>query len=280
MRPPFRVLVAAPQPIDQRALFLTQALSPSLLRKSGRARFECETIGFDRLLDKNLDNYSAVCLLDPTPLDPAVWQQLRAYVKQGGGLAIWLGRNAQPIDAFDSPDALAVLPGKPVQRQHAPDTGVILAPRDLQHPLLAAFRPLGGAVPWQSFPVWEYWKLTDIDKNASVVISLQRRPAGARWNDHSIAGSVLLMTTPISDAASDPNSWNELATGFKPWPFVMLSNESLLYLAGSGEERLNYLVGQRAAIRLADSQTQSVFALVTPDGTEAGRSPPIRSTTW
>lgn len=268
VRPPFRVLVAAAKPIDQRALFLTQALSPSLLLKNGRARFVCETIGFDQLLDRNLDNYSAVCLLDPTPLDPAVWQQLTGYVKQGGGVAVWLGRDAQPIDAFDSPEALALLPARPVIRRHAPDAGVILAPRDLQHPLLAAFRPLGGAVPWQSFPVWEYWGLSEIDKNANVVIAysdgqpaLLERPLDR--------GHVLMMTTPISDAASDPNAWNELATGFKPWPFVMLSNESLLYLAGSGEERLNYLVGQRAAIRLEDTQTQSVFALTTPDGNES-----------
>ena len=45
-----------------------------------------------------------------------------------------------------------------------------------------------------------------------------------------------------------------MATGFKPWPFVMLSNESLLYLVGSGEERLNYLVGQRAALRLEEAK--------------------------
>jgi hypothetical protein len=268
VRPAFRVLIAAPKPVDQSALFLSQALAPSALRKSGRARFKCETVACDQLPDRTLENYSAVCLLDPTPLDPAVWQQLAGYVKQGGGLAIWLGRDAQPIATFDSPQALALLPGKPFQRHHAPDTGVILAPRDLQHPLLAQFRPLGATVPWQSFPVWEYWELSDVDKNANVVIPYSDgRPALVeRLVDR---GRVLLMTTPISDTASDPDAWNQLATGFKPWPFVMLANESLLYLVGSGEERLNYLVGQRAALRLADDQTQSVFALSTPDGNEA-----------
>ncbi len=174
----------------------------------------------------------------------------------------------QPIDTFNDPAALALLPGKPFQRHHAPETSVILAPRDLQHPLLARFRPLGGSVPWQSFPIWEYWQLTDVDKNSNVVIPYSDgRPALVeRLVDR---GRVLMMTTPISDTASDPNAWNQLATGFKPWPFVMLSNESLLYLVGSGEERLNYLVGQRAALRLEEAQTQSVFALSAPDGNEA-----------
>lgn len=267
VRPPFRVLIAAAKPVDQHALFLTQALSPSLLRRSGRARFVCDTISLDQLLDKNLENYSAVCLLDPTPLDATVWQQLDGYVKQGGGLAIWLGRDAQPIDAFDSPEALAVLPGKPVQRTHAPERGVMLAPRDLQHPVLAAFRR-GAGVPWQSFPVWEYWKLGALDKNANVVIPFSDgRPALVeRQIDR---GRVLMMTTPISDAASDPYAWNQLATGFQAWPFVILSNESLLYLAGSGEERLNYFVGQRAAIRLQDNQVAPIFALSSPDGNES-----------
>ena len=39
--------------------------------------------------------------------------------------------------------------------------------------------------------------------------------------------------------------------------------------SGSGEERLNYLVGQRAVLRLEEGQTQAVFSLTTPDGTEA-----------
>ena len=106
VRPPFRVLVAAPQPADRYALFLTEALSPVTFRKSGRARFECETVSLDQLLDKNLDNYSAICLLDPTALPPAAWQRLgkATYVEGGGGLGIWLGHNAQaPIEAFDDP---------------------------------------------------------------------------------------------------------------------------------------------------------------------------------
>jgi hypothetical protein len=270
VRPPFRVLVAAPKPADQYALFLTEALSPIAFRKNGRSRFECETIALDQLLQSNLENYSAICLVDPTALDAAVWQRLQVYVRQGGGLAVWLGRNAQPVESFADPAAMALMPGKLAVRAHAGADGVFLAPRDLQHPLLARFRPLSGSVPWNSFPVWEYWRFagTDQIKGANVVIpysdgqpALLERLVGR--------GRVLVMTTPVSDAASDPDSWNQLATGFKPWPFVMLSNEMLLYLAGSGEERLNYLVGQRAVLRLEEGQTQAVFSLTTPDGTEA-----------
>ena len=102
VRPPFRVLVAAPKPTSRYALFLTEALAPSALLKSGRARFECETIGLDQLLDRNLESYSAVCLLDPTPLAPAAWQQLAGYRSSRGGLHRfgWAGRCAASIDMF------------------------------------------------------------------------------------------------------------------------------------------------------------------------------------
>lgn len=267
VRPPFHVLVAAEKPVETHALFLTQALAPTLWRKNGRARFECDAISFDQLPGYSLEKYSAICLLDPPPLDGSVWQQLGSYVKQGGGLAVWLGHNAHPIEAFDNSDALNVLPAMPVQRQHVPDPGVILAPRNLQHPILAAFRQAAGR-PWLSFPVWEYWRLADLAKDANVVIPYSDgRPALVERPLER--GRVLLMTTPISDAASD--AWNALATGIDPWPFFVLSNESMLYLAGSGEERLNYLVGQRAAIRLGDTDTQSVYALTTPDGSEAAQ---------
>ena len=77
---------------------------------------------------------------------------------------------------------------------------------DLQHPLLARFRPLSGSVPWNSFPVWEYWRLagTEQIKGANVVIpysdgrpALLERLVGR--------GRVLVMTTPVSDAACDPD---------------------------------------------------------------------------
>jgi aerotolerance regulator-like protein len=267
VRPAFHVLVAAPKPADQYALFLTEALSPVAFRKSGRARFECETVALDQLLDRNLENYAAVCLLDPTPLDPAVWARLRTYVEQGGGLAIWLGRNAQPIDAFNDPAALAVLPGKLALRVHAEEPNLFLAPRDLQHPLLGRFRPLAGSVPWNSFPVWRHWQFAGLDQAKGVTAVIPYSNGQPALLEKIVGkGRVLTMTTPISDSAADPDSWNQLATGFKPWPFVMLSNEMLLYLAGSGDERLNYLVGERAVLRLEEGQTQSVFSLSTPQG--------------
>ena len=62
---------------------------------------------FRDLSNKPLDDYAAVCLLDPPPLADALWQTLNTYVDRGGGLAIWLGRNAEvkaaASDSFNTP---------------------------------------------------------------------------------------------------------------------------------------------------------------------------------
>ena len=69
------------------------------------------------------------------------------------------------------------------------------------------------------------------------------------------------MTTPISDPASRRDAWNLLPTGDEPWPFVMLANEMMYYLVGSGQQRLNYLAGDTAVVHLgAGREISGLFA--------------------
>ncbi len=269
VRPPFRVLIAAPPPVERYTFFLPEALAPTVLRISGRVRFQCETIPLDALRDKSLDGYAAVCLLDPTPLEPAVWQTLRTYVEGGGGLAIWLGHNAQPGGTFVDPAALDLLPGKlarivpsaaPITDEERAKSNLVLSPRsdDLQHPVMAVFRADARNVPWDRFKVWRHWVFDGLQKSANVVLHFSDgQPAVVETSFGK--GRVLTMTTPISDPASDPVLWNQLPTGFKPWPAFMLSNEIALYLAGSGEERLNFAAGDRAVVRLDPNGPQVNF---------------------
>jgi hypothetical protein len=207
-------------------------------------------------------------LLDPPPLEPAVWQRLRSYVEAGGGLGIWLGHNAQPIESFDNPAARALLPGKLARIAPlasaitAKDKPVYYSPRseDLQHPIMARFRPIERTVQWNRFPVWRYWVLTDLDKAANIVFRYSDgQPA---MFDAAVGkGRVLTMTTPTAVSATDTESWNLLITGINPWPYGYLLNQLAFYLAGSGEERLNYASGDRAVLRLPVNQMQSSFSV-------------------
>ncbi|HYW80342.1 MAG TPA: BatA domain-containing protein, partial [Thermoguttaceae bacterium] len=148
VRPPWEILVAAPDPAERNALYLTEALAPAVFRQRGQARFVCRVVDFEQLENHALDDYAAVCVLDPTPLKATVWKKLSDFAADGHGVAIFLGRNAMPVDSFNSPTAQAVLPGQLLRQARAPYGDVALAPRDYQHPILSAFREVAGEVPW------------------------------------------------------------------------------------------------------------------------------------
>jgi len=261
VRPAWPILVAAPKPAQRYALFLTEALAPTVFRKRGQARFDCRVIELGELSKETLSDYAAVCLLDPTPLEPAVWQKLGDWVSDGGGLAIFLGRNAGgDVPSFNAPVAQELLPGKLLRQARRPGGDLYLAPRDYQHPVLSAFRSGGGGVPWLGFPVFRYWEF-DAPSGAVIPFS-DGRPA---LLESSLgAGRVLTMATPVSD---DPNHnpWNLLPVG-ESWPFLILANQVILYLVGSSEEQLNYFAAETAVLRLDAAERRRNYLLTTPAG--------------
>ena len=73
IRPPWRVLIAAPRDADRQpadyASFLSEALAPYRFRVERQAAFECDVVAIDDLATKSLDGYSAICLLDPRAIE-------------------------------------------------------------------------------------------------------------------------------------------------------------------------------------------------------------------
>ena len=263
VKPPWRILIAAPKPADSYALFLTEALAPSVFRKRGQARFDCEIVNLEDLLKKHLPDYAAVCLLDPAPLEPSGWQKLSDYVAEGHGVAIFLGRNAAPIDSFNTPQAQELLPGDLLRQARRPEGDLFLTPRDLQHPILAPFRAQSGSVPWQLFPVFRYWELDKTHPGVVVVLpfsdgrpAMLERPIGS--------GRAVTMTTPVSDRPNQ-NPWNLLPVG-EAWPFMILVNQMAAYLVGGGNEHLNYFAGQTAVLQLDPESKRSNYLLTGPGG--------------
>jgi hypothetical protein len=275
VNPAFRVLIAAPKPAESNAFIFTQALAPEQSRKRGDARFDCDVCDFGELGKKTLSDYAAVFLLDPTPLEPAVWKALADYAAEGHGVGIFLGRNAQPIDAMNTAPAQSLLSGKLISKVERPDGDLRLAPRDDQHPIfsLAAFRVRQDSIPWDAFPVLKYWGLStakpqadnQADRGASVVLAyndgapaILERPIGR--------GRALTMTTPISDRPNRTDGpWNLLLSS-DSWPFMILANQIATYLAGSSERQWNYLAGQTAVLQLDASAKHRSYLLSTPGG--------------
>ena len=255
------VLVVAPPEVS--TTYVTEALAPREWRDTGRARFTCETIEQSRLASHDLGDYRGVILLDPTPLVPDEWKKLAEYATRGGGVAIFLGHNAQPA-TFQDPATIGVIGGK-LTRQTRGGGDLYLAPRSYEHPITAAFRALETNVPWDRFPIYYHWNLDELSPDARTIIPYASgKPALV---DHRLGrGRVLTMTTPISDPARPKGyeAWNRLATGEDAWPCFVLVNEMALYLVGSGQTRLNLLAGETAVLPNDETELPTRYQLFTP----------------
>lgn len=276
----WKVLIVATTPTARHAWYLTQALAPSDWRKTGQAEFECDVVSYGKLPERKLEEYAGVCLLDPAPLHDAVWQQLSAYAQAGGAVAIFLGAAAQPHQEFNKPAAQELLAAPLDYIARFPDGDCFLNTDLDQHVMLARFRPLRTLVPWEDLPVFRYWQLGKLAEGVLPIVyynhqkpALLERIVGK--------GRVLTMTTPVSEPAdtSDDSRWNMLLSGIGGWPFFMLTNEMMLYLVGSTDTRLNYGVGEPAALHLEQGQRFPTFLLLTPRGDELRQSVDVEQST-
>ncbi|MGW8256550.1 MAG: BatA domain-containing protein [Thermoguttaceae bacterium] len=262
IKPPWRILIAAPRPAENYAIYLSQALAPTGFRLRGQARFDCHIVALEELATKNLADYAVVYLLDPTPLSPVVWRKLADFASEGGGVAIILGRNSQPVDSFNAPLAQELLAGKLIRQARRGEEGDLhLSPRDLQHPVLAPFRAWSGSVPWQMFQIYRYWQVDDLHRGVGVLLPFSDgRPAVLERTVGT--GRAITMTTPISDRPNQ-NPWNMLTVG-EDWPFMILMNTMTAYLTGCGKEQLNYYAGETVIIELDPNERRSSFVLMGP----------------
>ncbi len=273
VRPAWPVLVAASPPADP--AYLSEALAPTPLRRRGEARHDVTVATADALASQDLARFAAVFLVDPGPLPAEVWQKLRDYVSSGGGLGVFLGRNAdRGVDSFNQPAAQEVLPAAPKRQVRDKEGTTHLAPRDYQHPMLLALRDLAGGIPWDAFPVFRYWQLGDLAAGARVVVpfndgapAIVERPVGK--------GRVVLVTTSVSD---NPNQdpWSLLLSGENAWPFFVLANEMAGSLVGGAAPVLNYFAGQTALLELNPEWPFRSYLLTQPGGLEARLAPDLK----
>jgi len=257
--PPARVLAVGNEPLETTGLFFVEAVAPLSLVKAGRTNVTVKLATIAELTTEPWDDFAAVVLLDPPPLPAATWDLLGQWVGQGGGLIVWLGPAAGNPADFNSAASKAVLGGRLERVWRNPGRENFLAPTAFDHPVLAAFRRVGDTVPWQDFPVFRHWEFQP-NRPEEQPVTNQPGPALPLLNYRNGfpavlekrlgQGRVLVVTTPISQAADDPAAWNLLATGFEPWPFVMLANEMLTY-AAAPTDTINIVAGEVARLRVA-----------------------------
>ncbi|MFI4876748.1 MAG: BatA domain-containing protein [Blastopirellula sp. JB062] len=260
VRQPWPLLVVESIPGASRDLI--NAIAPPAFQDSGRAPFEVDVITPESLERQKLDAYLGVVLIDPGAYSNNAWRNLDSYVRQGGGVAIFLGPSAS-LERMNGDEAQKLLPGKLTWQSRAGDRLWYLEPKQYQHQLLAPFREIGDSVPWRNFPVDRHWSFAELAPAADVVLPYSN---GLPALIERRIGDGLVLTFTSSIASGQSPQWNTLFTGFDSWPFFVLSNQIARYLVRSGEERLNYYVGERASLTTAPQQAESTHLLFTPRG--------------
>ncbi len=261
VRPPADVLLLAEHNRD--ALFLREALQPSFSDDRQQGRFSCTVQRFAGATAVDFKDFQAVCLIDPPALSDELWKALADYANDGNGVGIFLGHRAR-LAGFNDSSAQMLLPGTLELRSRY---ATYLRPRGLDHPALSGLRDYAEEIPWQIYPVWQYWQFADLAGDTYVVArfannqpALLERPVGR--------GRVLTLATPISDPMEPQGRqpWNLLPTGPEPWPFLALSNQLVGYLAQSEREQHMFFAGETVNLRLAAHQRVAGYALYLPGG--------------
>ena len=264
VRAPWSLLLVAGPGIDEG--LLTELLAPFAFRENGMAKFEFRVVAPSDIQKVKLADYSAVGLLDPPPINNASWQRLQQYVANGGGLAVFLGRNSTSASAFNSEAAARLLPAN-ILRVWKDVDGLVVAPRDYSHPILAPLQTSASTIPWEAMPIFRHWVVGSLAPDSREIVELSNNKP--LLLERTVGqGRVVMMTTP----ATDPNRrqrppWNLLPTGLQSqsWPFMALMDRTFAYLVQSNEGKLNYWIGQTAALPVEGS-TGNRMTVLTPAG--------------
>ncbi|MGY8768657.1 MAG: BatA domain-containing protein [Pirellulales bacterium] len=243
---------------------LVEALAPLQFRESDRAAYKIEVVSQTKLEKIDLDLFEAVVLLDPGTLPARDWRQLDRFVRHGGGLAVFLGGNAD-LNDINSEEAQLVMPGKLTRQWRAGQRHWFLSPEDYQHQMLSSFREISTSVPWSNFPVHRHWSFDSLAEDANVIVRYNNG-VPALIEQSKQKGTVLVFTTSISDDLATKAAWNELFTGFESWPFFVFSNSMVRYMVQKSEGKFNYLTGQRAVVATDKGQAEKTHLLFTPQG--------------
>jgi len=263
VRPPLPVLLVTSDGAEP--MYVEQSISPTELRKRNENAFDCHVVSASELLSQPLDDYSAVALLDPAAMPPTHWKRLEEFVRRGGGLANFLGRNASPKDEFN-PVAKPILPGPlGTQWRTAKNDVLLISLKNAAHPMLSHFRGRESIVAWDRSPIFRHWSFEELKPGANVI---------ARFSNNQPAiietiigsGRVLTMTTPVSDQRNNAArpAWNYLPTSEDNLPFFMLMYGMFPYLTNQSAEQWNHDVGDVVELSMQETGLDATWQLFTP----------------
>lgn len=265
---PRSTLVVHPNNVDPQVMesvllsFDSEDGPPALVASAGANRFEWERVTqaeFDEM--KDFGQYDAVFVMDPKPIPDDHWELLQRFVENGGGLALFLGPNANNNGfadaAFTSEIAQRVMGGRLEQQWYDETDQLMLSPpAETSHPIFKRIQGRETSILWNRFPITKFWGFVqdssaDAPPTQTLMRYTNREPAVV---ERMLGrGRVLTMTTPVTEYGYSPGrkSWNVLlaGAGLKPVPLFLLLKGIVMHLVQSDGDSLNVQVGQISTLQ-------------------------------
>jgi hypothetical protein len=273
VQPPFKVLLIADDPAHD-AHFVANALEPASLREGDPRQFRVErlrTADLETKFTGSFKDYAAVFLLNVRSLPASQWSRLNLYVREGGGLVIGLGARVDAAN-YNSETAAALVPGE-LGRAISPAKSdfFTFGQAELDHPLFGQLkRELMSEL--SVVPISRYQQVKPSEGTRTLLHFQDKAPALLeRVFPGDRAGHVLLWTTALSRRpnANDPDAWNEFPMPAAGWSFFYLMNQTVPYLSGAANARLNYEAGENVTIPVEPGKKYNNYTVKAPESKSA-----------
>lgn len=251
IRPLGRQLVVADSRAD--ALYWSKALAAA----GGEASLEQATPA--DLAQVDLDSFRAVSLLNVARLDQANWSRLAAFVGRGGGIFVALGPNVDP-NSYNSATAQQILPARLVDIATPPKA--FLALGNESHPVALRLRRFP-ELDLGDWAIHKFWRIEPSAEGSARILNYSTGEVAMieRTFGDTHPGRTILFTT-AAHYQPEGDAWNEWPLG---WSYLVLAEEMARYLGGDSEERLQFLVGESAAVQRRPGDAFAVYAVTGPD---------------
>lgn len=269
VRPPASVLLVAAD--RESAGVIGGALTAPLAIGEEAAEYRIEIA---ELLPGKRDsyaNYEAIVLIDPVEPSPAVAADLRAYLASGGKLISMLGPSlgrgsvgpgviASATSA--SGVSAATFPQGTLRRWRIPPPGTFLEVARPSHPAVLSLGDIAGGVPWNLFPINQYWQVEPQPGDAVIIryagtdhaalIDRRGNPPTLDPNVPENRGMHYILTTPLPALVGQARTWNELFAGTDAWPAFLLVREMMQSLIDAERGAHNLLITDLPSIPVSE----------------------------
>lgn len=212
------------------------------------------------------DQYAIVCLVNVADPSVVLWENLQRYLNAGGSVIVMPGEDCR-ADAYNTPEALAVMPARLVRKADVPPPGSALAPSDYNHPILAPFK--FWERPRLPGLVFRYWQVELLSSTSQVVLPFSHRQEDRTEPEPAVIervpdpsknqGRGLLFTTPLYRPRKD---WNTL---WDSWTCVGLTFAAARHLVGARDERQNFTLRDDIRFWLPQSSGATAYNLSGPE---------------